>query len=347
MDYYIYSFQMKYKGASVNGTVDNAQCKSLSRGSATVDLLNFESTEPDSTIVKGQVTTRFTFPSADLNIYMEGKSYVQFTLDPWITSAMILHTQAARVGALLYVYRDSPIAFKLEGYSRDEVKNFLIPHETTLEARNLSYDKACPIKIQDIETMLPDIAKIDSLTTVSIKEALHNALFWLHRANEAGSIQGIHFSGIHAKFRDLWSAFNALFAQENGSERENIVSYMKNRPYAKAFVSNYCDRNVGVLQRFADASLTLRRGGGNNVRILSISDEIKHFLQLKRGDDSGYVTEFTEDIESALLLCIYAVRNKSFHGSDLEAATERVRECADVLDGLLKACIIGELQSAT
>ncbi|WP_338541657.1 hypothetical protein [Paenibacillus tundrae] len=341
---YTYSFQMKFNGASMSGSIDKSLYPSLGDSLNTLDALHFTSTSGDSTIVNGQVTTNFTYPAENLNVYTAGKSFVLFSLEPWITSALLLHTQSDRIGALNYVYRNDPVKFKLKNHSDEGFDRFFFEDSPLLEARYLSYDKASPIDVREIEETLPSIASINDISTVSIRDALHSAMFWIHRANEAGGAQGIDFSGIHARFRDLWSAFNALFSLEDGrSERENIVSYMNNRPYAHEFINQYTEQRTQVVRSFADASLTLRKRNQH----LSISEEVKHFLAVKQGVDSAYVPELTADLEGALLLSIYSVRNKSFHGGELEAATERVRECIDVLDRFLKVCIIGEIRAAT
>ncbi|MDQ0172826.1 hypothetical protein [Paenibacillus tundrae] len=340
---YTYSFQMKFNGASVNGSINKNLYPSLGDSLNTLDALHFTSTGEDSTIVNGQVTTDFAFPAENFNVYHAGKSFVLFSLEPWITSTLLLHTQSERIGALNYVYRNDPVKFKLK-YHSDEGFDSFFSADSPLEARYMSYDKADPIKLQEIEETLPSIANFNNISNASIKDALHSAMFWIHRANEAGGTQGIDFSGLHARFRDLWSAFNALFSLESvQGERDKIVNYMNNRPYAREFITKYTEQNIQVIRSFADASLTLRKGS----RYPSISDEVKHFLDVKQSVDSACDPELAADLEGALLLSIYSVRNKSFHGGELEAATQRVRECIDVLDRFLKVCIIGEIRSAT
>ncbi|MFE5324700.1 hypothetical protein ACFQ88_39285 [Paenibacillus sp. NPDC056579] len=354
MAYYSYSFEMIFSGVSVNGTVSNELCKDLSGTHTMLDTLEFQRHSDEETLIKGKVTTSFTYPPANIDAYGDAFQYVLMNLEMWVHKALMLSLRPARVGSLPRVQKKGQTTFSLLEISNEGFN--MPPKYSTMEGFRVLNEISDPIEIKDLETALTNVSKLQGVGETDIEDAVQRALFWMGSANDAGNGTGLHFHEIVSKFRALWTAYNALYYLESGArftsregtiiqgEKAEIIMYMNNRPdFAKSFLSSYATRRTVILKSFAGASLKLRKGSG----YVNVSDELNYYLDKQMNPIGPRLPAptLTNDIEEALLMCIYSIRNHNFHGSNLENALSLLRESIDVLEGFLRHSILEELKT--
>ncbi|UKS29622.1 hypothetical protein LOZ80_12075 [Paenibacillus sp. HWE-109] len=352
MSHYVYDFEMQFEGVEFDGSISNAMCAKLGSDNTELNSLEFQTKGNQATSVKGQTTTTFTLPT-DPSISFAAFKYVVNDLTQWIFNTLLLSNTSSRNNGLIRVRKKGNTRFKLIERSL-ECCHVETTYET-MEFDRINYDSASvPIQISSFEKSLGDVSKIKGVRTTGTKDNVERALFWMNNANGIGNEVGLRYHEMIAKYRSLWTAYNSLYDLETNShfnprvggtlegEKAEIIMYMNNRLFAKTYLMNITAGRIHFLNSFINADLKVRKGRGK----VNVSTELSYYVDehiYPHGPRLFPEPVLTNNMEEALLMCLYAIRNDNFHGGNLENAVSFVRECIEVLEGFVKHCILEEL----
>lgn len=146
-----------------------------------------------------------------------------------------------------------------------------------------------------------------------------NILFFMHLSNTVNRSEDTFTQhDIISRFRLIWSAFNALykyFTPEEGDQK-SVIAFSQQPETVKFINSPECREHLQILK---SANLILKPSGKK------VSEDLKKALD----------SDEREEISKNALLCIYAVRNFNFHGTNNEA-NAFCRTCYELINSLLK-----------
>lgn len=160
-------------------------------------------------------------------------------------------------------------------------------------------------------------------------DAIHTSLFWISTANifPEDTRAGCNFV---EKFMFTWMAFNSLYKRDDvGGEQRQIEAFIDDNDEIKNIINNLFTVYKNEIKSFVVAEVRLNN---NN----DLYNQLDAYL-------TGTPLVNSPSLEKTLMLCIYAVRCKIFHGENSNKFFNLLRLCIELLEPVIKGYIIKKI----